>query len=72
MARGSGSSGGSYSYQEWAAAERADQREREQREREAGKIRVAAEVAARDAEAAAKTEAIERRVAELKACCGPP
>jgi restriction system protein len=66
MARGSGSSGGSYSYREWAAAERADQREREQRERKAEKSRVAVQVAARDAEAAARTEATERRVAELE------
>jgi restriction system protein len=66
MARGSGSWGGSYSYREWAAAERAAQREREQRERKAEKDRTAAEVAARDAEAAAKTEAIEQRVAELE------
>ena len=66
MARGSGSSGGSYSYRQWAAAERAAQKEREQRERQAEKDRVAAEAAARDEEAAAKTEAIERRVAELE------
>jgi restriction system protein len=66
MARGSGSSGGSYSYLEWAAAERAAQRDREQRERKAEKDRVAAEAAARDEEAAVKTEAIERRVAELE------
>src|SRR5689334_14333475 len=66
MPRGSGSSGGSYSYREWAAAERAAQREREQRERKAEKDRVSAEAAARDEEAAAETEAIERRVAELE------
>jgi restriction system protein len=66
MARGSGSSGGSYSYREWAAAERAAQREREQRERKAEKDRNAAEVAARDEEAARKTEAVERRVAQLE------
>jgi len=66
MARGSGSSGSSYSYREWAAAERAAQREGEQRERKAEKDRNAAEVVARDEEAAAKTEAVERRVAELE------
>ena len=66
MARGSGSSGSSYSYREWAAAERAAQREREQHERKAERDRNAAEAAARDDEAAAKTEAIERRVAELE------
>ncbi len=66
MARGSGSSGGSYSYREWAAAERATQRERDQLARKAEKDRAAAEAAARDEEAAAKTEAIERRVAELE------
>lgn len=66
MARGSGSSGGSYSYREWAAAARAAQREREQDERKAEKNRAAAEAAARDAEAAARTDAIERRVTELE------
>ena len=66
MARGSGSSGSSYSYREWAAAERAVQREGEQRERKAEKDRNAAEVVARDEEAAAKTEAVERRVAGLE------
>ncbi len=66
MARGSGSSRGPYSYREWAAAERAAQKERERRERQAEKDRIAAEAAARDEEAAAKTEAVERRVAELE------
>jgi restriction system protein len=66
MARGSGSSGGSPSYRQWAAAERAAQREREQRQRQALKDRIAAEAAARDAEAAARTEAVGRRVAELE------
>ncbi len=66
MARGSGSSGGPYSYREWAAAERAAQKEREQRKRQAERDRVAAEAAARDEEAAAMTEAVEQRVAELE------
>ena len=66
MARGAGSSGGSYSYREWAAAERAAQQEREQRDRKAEKNRIAAEAEARDEEAAEKTEAVERRVAELE------
>jgi len=65
MARGLGSSGNSYSYREWAAAERAARREREQRERKAEKDRIAAEGAAREEEAATKTQAIERRVADL-------
>jgi len=64
MARSSGSSGGSY--REWIAAERAAQRERERRERQAEKDRIAAEVAARDEEAAAKTEAINRSILELE------
>ena len=63
MARGSGSSG--YSYRQWAAAERAAEREREQKRKQAEKDRLAAEAAARDDEAAAKTKAIEQRVAEL-------
>ena len=62
MARGSGSSGDSSSYREWAAA----QKDRERRERQADKDRLAAEAVARDEEAAAKTEAVERRVAELE------
>jgi restriction system protein len=65
MARGSGSSGDSYSYRQWAAAERAAEKEREQRRRQAEKDQAAGAVAARDEEAAAKTEEIERRVAEL-------
>src|SRR5215469_3475000 len=65
MARGSGSSG-SYSYRQWAAAERAEQKERERKEKEAEKARLAAEVAARDEEAAAKTTAVEDRVSELE------
>ena len=64
MARGSGSSGGSY--RQWAAAERAAQREREQRKKQAEKDRLAAEAAARDKEAVAKTDAVEQRVAELE------
>jgi restriction system protein len=70
MARGSGSYG---SYRDWAAAQRAEQRARDQaakkaeadrkaRERE----RAAAETAARDQEAIAKTGAIEQRVDELQ------
>jgi restriction system protein len=67
MARSSsGSSGPSYSYREWAAAERAAQKAREQKERQAQKDRVAAEAEARDKEAADKTREIERRVAELE------
>ena len=66
MARGSGSSGGSYSYRQWAAAERAAQKEREQRQRQAEKDRQTAEAVARDEEAVEKTAAIERRVAELE------
>ena len=66
MARGAGSSGGSYSYRDWAAAEHAAQQEREQRDRKAEKNRIAAEAEARDEEAAEKTEAVERRVAELE------
>jgi hypothetical protein len=65
MARGSGSSGGSYSYRQWAAAERAAERERERKEKQVAKDRLDAEAAARDAEAAAGTEAVERRAAEL-------
>jgi hypothetical protein len=61
MARGSGSSGGSYSYRQWAADERAAQ----QQKRQADKDRSAAEAAARDEDAAARTEAIEQRVARL-------
>ena len=61
MARGSGSSGGSYSYRQWVAAERAAQRERDQRKKQAEKDRDAAEAAARDEEAAARTEAIGHR-----------
>ena len=63
MERSSGSSGGPYSYREWAAAA---QKERERRERQAEKDRIAAEAVARDKEAIAKTEAIERRVGELE------
>lgn len=66
MARGSGSSGGSYSYRQWAAAERAAERERQREERQAEKDRQDAEAAARDEEAAARTEAVEQRVAELE------
>ena len=66
MARRSGSSGGSYSYREWAAAERAAQKQREQQERQAQKDRTASEATARDKEAAVKTKAIEQRVAELE------
>jgi hypothetical protein len=66
MARSAGSSGGSYSYRDWAAAEHAAQREREQRDRKAEKNRIAAEAEARDEEAAEKTQAVERRVAELE------
>jgi restriction system protein len=62
MARGSGSSGGPYTYREFAAA----QKERERQERQAEKDRIAAEAVARDEEAAARTEAVERRVAELE------
>lgn len=66
MARGSGSSGGSYSYRQWAAAERAAQRERDQRQRQAVKGRQIAEAVARDEEAVEKTAVIERRVAKLE------
>jgi restriction system protein len=62
MGRSSGSSGGPYTYREYAA----EQKERERRERQAEKDRIAAEAVARDNEAAAKTQAIERRVAELE------
>ena len=62
MGRSSGSSGGPYTYREYAAA----QKERERRERQAEKDRIAAEAVARDKEAVAKTKAIERRVAELE------
>ena len=64
MARGSGSSGGSY--REWAAAERAAQKEREQRARQAEKDRIAGEERARVKDAARKTEAIGRRVDVLQ------
>ena len=64
MARGSGSSGGSY--RQWAAAERAAERERERKEKQAEKDRAAAQAAARDDEAAAGTAKIEQRVAELE------
>ena len=66
MTRGRGSSSGPYSYRQWAAAERAAQREREQRKKQAEKDRLAAEAAARDGESAARTEAVEQRVAELE------
>lgn len=67
MARPSRSSGGSSSsYREWAAAERAAQKLRGQQERQAQKDRIAAEARARDKEAAVKTDAIARRVAELE------
>ncbi len=66
MARRSGSSGGSYSYREWAAAERAAQKLREQQEWQAQRDRIAAEARARDKEAVVKTKAIEQRVAELE------
>ena len=66
MARGSGSSGGSSSYRQWAAAERAAEREREQKRKQAEKDRAVAEAVARDEEAVARTEAVERRVAELE------
>ena len=62
MARGSGSSGGSYSYRQWAADERAAQ----QQKRQADKDRIAAEALAREKDAAARTEAIEQRVAGLR------
>jgi restriction system protein len=70
MARGSGSAGGSYSYRQWAAAERVAQKEREQRQRQAEKDRQTAEAVARDEEAVEKTAAIERRVAELEGLLG--
>jgi restriction system protein len=70
MPRGSGSSG---SYREWEAAQRADQRARDQAAKKAEADRktrereqAGAESAARDEEAAAKTGAVERRVAELE------
>jgi restriction system protein len=66
MARGTGSSGDQGSYREWAAAQREGQKLREQRERQALKTQAAAEVAARDKDAARKTRAIEQRVAELE------
>lgn len=50
MARGSGSSGNSYSYREWAAA----QKDRERQERQAEKDRLAAEAVARDGNRAAQ------------------
>src|SRR5690242_17458025 len=65
MARGQSSSSDSYSYKQWAAAQRAAQREQEQRRKQAEKDRLAAEAAARDNEAATKTEAVEQRVSEL-------
>ena len=61
MARGSGSSG-SYSYRDFAAAERARQQAAKQAERD----RLAAESQARDYEAAARTGAIEQQVAEFE------
>lgn len=63
MVRGSGSSGDSY--RQWAATERAAQREREQKSRQAEKDRFLAQATARDEEAATRTAAVERRVAEL-------
>jgi restriction system protein len=66
MARGSGSYG---SYREWeaaqGAAERAEKKAEQERQKQA-RERAAAEATARDEEAAAKTAAIERRVAELE------
>ena len=66
MARGSGSYG---SYREWeaaqGAAERAEKKAEQERQKQA-RERAAAEVTARDEEAAAKTAAIARRVAELE------
>jgi hypothetical protein len=56
------------SYREWAAA----QKDRERRERQAEKGRLAAEGVARDEEAAAKTQAVERRVAELESLLRSP
>jgi restriction system protein len=67
MARRSGSSSNSYSYRQWEAAERARQRERERQHKETEKERIAAEVEARDDEAAEKTEEVENLVAELEA-----
>lgn len=66
MARRSGSSGGSYSYRQWEAAERARERERERQRKEADKERIAAEAEARDDDAAAQTEEIEDLVTELE------
>ena len=70
MARGSGSYG---SYRDWAAAQRAEQRAREQAAKKAEADRrardreqSAAESTARDQEAITKTSAIEGRVAELQ------
>jgi restriction system protein len=63
MARRSGSSGGSYSYRQWEAAERARQRQRKEAEKE----RIATQAEARDDEAADKTEEVEDLVAELEA-----
>jgi restriction system protein len=70
MARRSGSSS---SYREWAAAQRAEQREREQAAKRAEqqhkaheRDRIAKEAAARDEEAAARTLDVERQVAELQ------
>src|SRR5947209_1180630 len=66
MPHGSGSSGGPSSYRQWAAAQRAAEKEREQRKRQAERDRVAAEAAARDEQAEAMTEAVEQRVAEME------
>jgi len=70
MARGSGSYG---SYREWEAEQRAAQRAREQAAKKAEterKVRereqAATESAARDQDAIARTNAIERRVAQLE------
>ena len=66
MARGPGSYG---SYREWEAAQRAAERAEKKAEQERQKQareRAVAEAATRDVEAAAKTAAIERRVAVLE------
>jgi restriction system protein len=70
MARRSASAG---SYREWAAAQRAEQRESqqaakraEQEQKAQERDRIAKEAAARDEEAAARTLRVEREVAELQ------
>lgn len=63
MGRGSSSSG---SYRQWEAAQRAQQRAREQQRKVDERERAAGEARQRDEDAAARTRAVERRITELE------